>query len=198
MNETFLLKISFVIIVGKRDIMKLFVLPSSRNGSNFDYHNKIYQHLLLPLNQKPRHFNLPLRLSPPKVIIVKMLRRRNTILIKREVLQAHAAQVQILQKELESLKAQFAYLKNKSSQPTSHAQPIQGSRSREGPSRLFYGFSHDAMVGEYIFSNAHNSSLTLEFATSFCPSYFAAQKVNVAPRVLSLGKYFKLMDSHLV
>ncbi len=29
MNETFLPRISFVIIMGKRDIMKLFVLPSS-------------------------------------------------------------------------------------------------------------------------------------------------------------------------
>jgi len=31
-----------VIIVGKKDIKKLFVLPSFRNGSNSDYHGKIY------------------------------------------------------------------------------------------------------------------------------------------------------------
>jgi len=37
------------------------------------------------------------------------------------------------------------------------------------------------MVGEYVFSNAHNSNLTLKFATSFCPSYFAAQEASVAP-----------------
>jgi hypothetical protein len=43
---------------------------------------------------------------------------------KREVLQAHATQVQTLQNELESLRAQLVYLKNKSSRPTSHAQPI--------------------------------------------------------------------------
>jgi len=43
------------------------------------------------------------------------------------VLQAHAIQVQTLQNELESLKAQLADLKSKSSQPTNHAQPIQGS-----------------------------------------------------------------------
>ncbi len=48
---------------------------------------------------------------------------------KKEVLQTHAAQIQTLQNELESLKAQLANLKGKSSQPTSHAQPIQGSRS---------------------------------------------------------------------
>ncbi len=41
---------------------------------------------------------------------------------KREVLQAHVAQIQTLQNELESLKAQLANLKGKSSQPTSHAQ----------------------------------------------------------------------------
>jgi hypothetical protein len=39
------------------------------------------------------------------------------------------------------------------------------------------------MVGEYVLSSAHNSSLTLEFATSFFPSYFVAQEASVAPRV---------------
>jgi hypothetical protein len=77
MSATFLPRISFVIIVGKRDIGKLFVLPSSRNESNSDYHSKNCQHLLLPLNQKPRHLNLP-----PKVIPVRMLRRRNTMLTR--------------------------------------------------------------------------------------------------------------------
>jgi len=67
MNATFLPRIFFVIIVGKRDIRKLSVLPSSPNGSNSDYHSKICQHLPLSLNQKPRHLNLPLRLCPPKV-----------------------------------------------------------------------------------------------------------------------------------
>jgi len=99
------------------------------------------------------------------------------------VLQAHAAQDQTLQNELESLRAQLANLKGKSSQPTSHAQPVQGSRSREGPLRSLYGLSHNAMVGEYVFSSAHNSSFTLEFATSFCPSYFVAQEASVALRV---------------
>jgi hypothetical protein len=74
-SATFLLMISFVIIVGKRDIMKLFFLPSFWNGSNFDYHSKICQHLPLPFNQKPKHFSLPLRLSPPRVIPIRMLRR---------------------------------------------------------------------------------------------------------------------------
>jgi hypothetical protein len=101
---------------------------------------------------------------------------------KREVLQAHATQVQTLQNELKSLRAQLANLKGKSSQPISHAQLVQGSWSREGFPRSFYGLSHDAMVGEYVFSSAHNSSFTPEFATSFCPSYFAAQEANVAPR----------------
>jgi len=79
---------------------------------------------------------------------------------KQEVLQAHATQIQTLQNELLSLRAQLANLKNKSSHPVSHAQPIQGSRSREGPPRSFYGRSHNAMVGEYVLSSAHNSSLT--------------------------------------
>ncbi len=100
------------------------------------------------------------------------------------MLQAHIAQVQTLQNELESLKAQLVNLKRKSSQPISHAQPIQSSGSREGPPRLFYGLSHDAMVGEYV-SSAHNFSLTPKFTTYFCPSYFVAQKASVAPRVFA-------------
>jgi hypothetical protein len=40
------------------------------------------------------------------------------------VFQAHAAQVQILQNEQESLKAQLVNLKSKSSQPASHAQAV--------------------------------------------------------------------------
>jgi hypothetical protein len=85
-SATFLSKISFVIIVRKRDIRKLFVLPSSWNGSNFDYHNKLCQHLLLPFNQKPRHLSLRLKLSPPKVIPIRMLRKNNTMLTRRRYL----------------------------------------------------------------------------------------------------------------
>ncbi len=90
------------------------------------------------------------------------------------MLQAHVAQVQTLQNDLEALKAQLINLKCKSSQPTNHAQHVQSSGSREGPPRLFFGLSHDAIVGEYVISNAHNSSLTPEFITFFYPSYFAA------------------------
>jgi hypothetical protein len=75
-STTFLPKMSFVIIVGKRDIKKLSILPSSRNGSNFDYHGKIYRHLPLPFNQKPRHLSFPFKLYPPRAIPVRMLRRR--------------------------------------------------------------------------------------------------------------------------
>jgi len=81
-SATFLPRISFVITVGKRDIKKLFVLPNFQKGGNSDYHGKISQNLPLPLNQKLRHLRLPLKLSPPKVIPVRVLRRRNTMLTK--------------------------------------------------------------------------------------------------------------------
>jgi hypothetical protein len=68
--------------VGKKDIRKFFILPSSWNRSNSNYQGKIYQHLLLPLNQKLRHFSLPFRLSPPRVIPVRMLTRRSTMLTR--------------------------------------------------------------------------------------------------------------------
>ncbi len=75
--------------------MKLFVLPSSQNRSNFDYHCKIYKYLLLPLNQKPRHLCLPLRLSPLMGNSSKNV-KKEYIANKKEVLQAHVAQVQTL------------------------------------------------------------------------------------------------------
>ncbi len=49
-NATFLSRIYFVIIMGKKDIRKLFVLPSSQHKSNSNYHGKICLHLLLPFN----------------------------------------------------------------------------------------------------------------------------------------------------
>jgi hypothetical protein len=120
---------------------------------------------------------------PTKGNSSKNVKKKEQNADKREVLQAHAIQVQTLQNELESLRAQLANLKGKSSQPASHAQPVQGSGSHEGPPRSFYGLPHDAMVGEYVLSTPHNSSLTPEFSTSFCPSYVAAQEASVAPRV---------------
>jgi len=93
MNATFLLRISFVIIVGKGDIKKFFILPSSRNGSNSDYHGKNLLAFPLPLNQKPKHLNLPLRLSPLRVIPIRMLRKRSIMLTKGRCFKTHAAQV---------------------------------------------------------------------------------------------------------
>jgi hypothetical protein len=41
------------------------------------------------------------------------------------------------------------------------------------------------MVGEYVLSITHNSSLTPKFATSFCPSYVTAQEASVTPKVFA-------------
>ncbi len=101
------------------------------------------------------------------------------------MLQAYAVQIQTFQNELESLRAQLVNLKGKSSQPANHAQHVQGSGSRERTLKSFYGLSHDAMVGEYVHSNAHNSSLTPKFVIFFFPSYFAAQETSVAPEVFA-------------
>jgi hypothetical protein len=48
------------------------------------------------------------------------------------------------------------------------------------------------MVGEYVFSSAHNSGLTPEFVTSFCPSYFATQEASVAPRVFATRQVIQI------
>ncbi len=100
--------------------------------------------------------------------------------------QAHATKIQTLQNELKSLRAQLTNLKGKSSQPTSHAQPVHGLGSWEGPPRSFYSLSHNAMVGEYVLSSAHNFSFTPEFSISFCLSYFVAQEASVAPKVIQI------------
>jgi hypothetical protein len=120
---------------------------------------------------------------PTKGIFSKNAKKKEHNADKKEVLQAHAIQVQTLQNEFESLRAQLANLKGKSSQLAGHAQPVQGSGSWEGTPRSFYGLSHNAMVREYVLFNAHNFGLTPEFAISFYPSYFATQEPNVAPRV---------------
>ncbi len=73
---------------------------------------------------------------------------------------------------------------------------------------MFYGLSHDAMVGEYVLSYAHNFNFTLEFATSFCPSYFMAQEVSIVcnkrrvamrqtPHRNNLNYIFFLLDAAL-
>jgi hypothetical protein len=59
----------------------------------------------------------------------KNVKKKEHNVDKREVLQAYAVQIQTLQNELESLKAQLANLKSKSPQPASHAQLVQGSGS---------------------------------------------------------------------
>jgi len=71
-------------------------------------------------------------------------------------------------------------------------QHVQGLGSREGPPRLFYGLSHDAMVWEYVLFNAHNYSLTPKFATSFCPCYFTTQKVSMALKVFATRKVIQI------
>ncbi len=76
MSATSLPRISFVIIVEKRNIRKLSILPSSWNKNNSNYHDKIYKHLLLLFNQKPKHLSLQLMFSPSRVILVRMFRRR--------------------------------------------------------------------------------------------------------------------------
>jgi hypothetical protein len=48
------------------------------------------------------------------------------------------------------------------------------------------------MVGEYVHSNAHNSSLTPEFAIFFCFSYFGAQKASVAPKVFAIRQVIQI------
>jgi len=110
LSATFLLRIFFVIIVGKKDIRKLFILLSSRNGNNSNYHGKIYQHLLLPLNQKPRHLNFPLRLSPPKVILIKML-RKSTMLIRGRCFKPMLLKFKLYKMNLNHLRPNLIILK---------------------------------------------------------------------------------------
>jgi hypothetical protein len=67
-----------------------------------------------------------------------------------------------------------------------HSKLVQGLGSQEGPPRLFYGLSQDAMVGEYVFSSVHNFSFTPKLVTSFCPSYFMAQEASATPKFFAI------------
>jgi dynactin complex subunit len=91
------------------------------------------------LRPKAKAFQSSTQAFPTKGNSSRNAKKKKHNVDKREVFQAHATQIQTLQNELESLRAQLTNLKGKSSQPTNHAQPVQGSGSREGPPRSFYG-----------------------------------------------------------
>jgi hypothetical protein len=78
---------------------------------------------------KAKASQLSTKAFPTKGNSSKITKKKEHNVDKREVLQAHAVQVQTPQNELESLKAQLAHLKGKSSQLVNHAQLVQGSRS---------------------------------------------------------------------
>jgi hypothetical protein len=113
-SATFLPRISFVIIVGKRDIMKLSILPCfKRKQLQLPWQN-------LPTSSvapqpKAKAFQPSTQAFPTKGNFGKNVKKKEHNVDKREVLQAHVAQVQTLQNEVESLRAQLAHLKGKSS-----------------------------------------------------------------------------------
>jgi len=49
----------------------------------------------------------------------------------------------------------------------------------------FMAFHMMPWLGSMFCSSAHNSSLTPEFVTFFCPSYFTTQEAIVAPKVFA-------------
>jgi hypothetical protein len=104
------------------------------------------------------------------------------------VFQAQAAQIEILQNELKSLKAQLVNLKGKLSQLAIYAQPIQGSRSWERPFRSFYGLSHDAMVGEYVLSSHTILVSQQNFLLFFALPTLQHKRLVWHPELLPLGK----------
>jgi hypothetical protein len=55
-------------------------------------------------------------------------------------------------------------------------------------SGLLYLASHDAMVAEYVFSNAHNYSLTPKFAIFFALPISQHKRLVWHPEFLPLGK----------
>jgi hypothetical protein len=68
---------------GKEGYQDCLFCQVPRTKATLNTTGKIYMHLLLPFNQKARHISLPLKLSPPKVIPMRMLRKRSTMLTRR-------------------------------------------------------------------------------------------------------------------
>jgi len=91
-SAIFLPKISFVIIMGKRDIKKLLVLPNSRNKNSFDYHGKLpaFFDALQPKTKAPQPST---QAFPTKGNSSKNAKKKKHNANKREVLQTHAAQI---------------------------------------------------------------------------------------------------------
>ncbi len=79
MSAPFLPKISFVIIMGKKDIKKLFVWQVPGMETTPITIAKSTSIFRCPSTKTQ---GLPLKLSPPKVIPIRMLRRKNTMLTK--------------------------------------------------------------------------------------------------------------------
>jgi hypothetical protein len=104
----------------KKDIKKLFVLSSSHNGNNLITMAKFASIFHCP-KTKAKALQPSTQALHTKGNSNKNAKKKQHNVGKREVLQAHATQVQILQNELESLKAQLANLKGKSSQLASQA-----------------------------------------------------------------------------
>jgi hypothetical protein len=140
-----------VITMGKREIRKLFVFAKFLERKQFR----------LPQQNLLTSFTVPQpkakTLQPfTSALLTKSnsnenAKKKEHNADKREVLQTHVIQLQTLQNELESLRAQLATLKGKSSQLASHAQLVQGSRSRERPLRLLYGLPHMPWLGSMFF-----------------------------------------------
>jgi hypothetical protein len=72
----------FCVIVGKRDIEKIVCFAKFSKRKQFRLPRQNLLAFFAALNQKPRHLNLPFRFSPPRVIPVRMLRRRSTMLVR--------------------------------------------------------------------------------------------------------------------
>jgi len=73
---------------------------------------------------KAKAFQPSTQAFPTKGNSSKNAKKKEHNVDKKEVLQAHVIQIQILQNEFESLRAQLANLKSKSSWPASHAQLV--------------------------------------------------------------------------
>ncbi len=109
-----------MIIVGKRALKSYLFCQIPRMEATLITTTKFASIFCCPLTKSEG--TLAFHSSfPTKCNFNKNAKKKGHNVNKKEVLQAHAAQVQTLQNELESLKAQLTNLKGKSFQLTSHA-----------------------------------------------------------------------------
>jgi hypothetical protein len=115
---------------------------------------------------------------------------------KKEALQAQVTQVQLLQSEVEQLRAQLANLTGKSSQPAGHVQSVPGPSSQRCPPRSLKAFLLMLWLESVYPCNLTNQVSLRNFQVPFALPSLHTKRPAWPPEFRPLGRWFRLMVWH--